>query len=129
MLWLRLALAKLLMSDPWGPDARCWGWEFDADTILEQSWTEGLGDACMHQGAVPVTLHMCFKALVRTVPSYLAEIVAVARPVAETFEVLDDTHSNLIRLQIQKCVTQAKFGLEIRRYMDEVVRSREALII
>jgi len=83
----------------------------------------------MHQGAVPVTLDMCFKALLRTVPIYLAEIVAAAGPVAETFEVLEDTHSNFMCLQIHKCISQAKFGLESGWYMDEIVHSREALII
>jgi len=83
----------------------------------------------MHQGTVPVAIDMYFEALVRTVPSYLTEIVAVARPVAETFKVLDDTHSNFMRRQIQKCVSQGLFGLEIGWYMEEVVRAQETFIV
>jgi len=83
----------------------------------------------MHQGTVSVAIDMYFKALVRTVPSYLTEIVAVAWPVAETIKVLDDTHSNFIRRQVQKCISQGHFGLEIGWHMEEVIRAREAFIV
>jgi len=83
----------------------------------------------MHQGTVPVAIDICFEALVWTVPSNLANIAAATWPVGETFKVILDTHCNFMRHQIQKCIAQANFCLEIGRHVQEVILSGEALII
>jgi len=127
--WRCLTLAGLLMSDPRRPDASCWGWKLDADTVLEKDWAIGLGNAGMHQWTVSVAIDMCFKALVGAVPGHLADIVAAAWPVRKTFKVLLGTNCNVMRHQVQKSVAQANFSLEISRHMEEVIPSGEAFII
>jgi len=117
------------MSDPRRPDASCWGWELDADTVVEKNWAVGLGNARVHQWTVPVAIDMCFKTLVWAVPGHLADVVAAAWPVRETFKVFLDTDCNVMRHQVQKSVAQANFSLEISGHMEEVIPSGEAFII
>jgi len=128
---LRPVLARLLMSKPWCPDALCRGWEFHTHAIFKHNWAVGLRNARMHQGTVPVAIDMCLKALLRTVPRCLTDvvIVTVARPIGETFKVLQDIQSAFMRRQVQKCVSQANFGVESRWQVKEVIPPCEAFSI
>jgi hypothetical protein len=83
----------------------------------------------MHQRAIPISINMRFKALMGTVPSHSTHIVAWHWPVRESLEVFLNAKSSIVAHEVQKCISQTNFALEVNRQVHEVVPSNEAFVI